>query len=520
MSARLVAVLAGVIVLLSACAPAPTAPATRGPLVIGIVGDPASLLEDDGVGSVIAALVTEPIVRLTATDELEPRLVVSIPSFANGDLRIVQDASAPTGRLVATFHLREGLRWQDGAPITADDVRFAFDQDRVAAVGTQTRTRADRIERIDVVDPHTFRVAYRAGERWDQWALGPRILPRHLLEGANAQALARYASMPVGAGPYRIVSRAPGRIDLEAFPGYVGGRPSIERIVVRSFTDRSSLLIALRSGEVDVAPYPDFDADLYATLDRSLDAKTQQVLYTPAEMVAMLRFGGRLDEPAIRRAISLAVDRERIARTVFGGRARIPDSYLVAPLWAATDVPAQPRVDVAAARELLLGAGFHAGNFGIMERGAERLVVSLLVPPSPALEDAARGVASDLAAIGIAADVTQLAETEVERRVTQRDFDLALVLEPADDPLVATARYRGLVSPWFDVLAQAAREASDRQEKKVLYLECQRLWSEAAVALPLYQALKVDVVPARLQDVHAASHGAPITWNAGEWRLP
>ncbi|MBU6424688.1 MAG: hypothetical protein KGQ88_11680, partial [Chloroflexi bacterium] len=309
MSARLVAVLAGVIVLLSACAPAPTAPATRGPLVIGIVGDPASLLEDDGVGSVIAALVTEPIVRLTATDELEPRLVVSIPSFANGDLRIVQDASAPTGRLVATFHLREGLRWQDGAPITADDVRFAFDQDRVAAVGTQTRTRADRIERIDVVDPHTFRVAYRAGERWDQWALGPRILPRHLLEGANAQALARYASMPVGAGPYRIVSRAPGRIDLEAFPGYVGGRPSIERIVVRSFTDRSSLLIALRSGEVDVAPYPDFDADLYATLDRSLDAKTQQVLYTPAEMVAMLRFGGRLDEPAIRRAISLAVDR-------------------------------------------------------------------------------------------------------------------------------------------------------------------------------------------------------------------
>ncbi|MBU6422566.1 MAG: hypothetical protein KGQ88_00860 [Chloroflexi bacterium] len=519
MRARLVAALA-LIVTLAACAPVPTPPAARGPLVIGIVGDPSSLLGDDAVGSVVGALVDEPLVRLTATDELEPRLVVSIPSFANGDLRIEQDESAPTGRLVATFRLRPGLRWQDGAPITADDVRFAFDRDRVAAAGTAARTRADRIERVDVLDTLTFRVAYRAGERWDQWALGPRILPRHLLEGASAEALATYASAPVGAGPYRIVARSPGRIDLEAFADHVGGRASIERIVVRSFADRSALLLALRNGEVDVAPYPAFDADLYATLDRTFDGKTEQVLYTPAEMVAMLRFGGRLNEPAIRRAISLAVDRARIARTVFGGRARIPDSYLVAPLWAATDVPAAPRVDVAAARELLLGAGFHPGNFGIMERGADRLVVSLLVPPSPALEEVARGVASDLAAIGIAADVTQLSEAEVERRIAQRDMDLALVLEPADDPLVATARYRGLVSPWFDVLAQAAREAGDREEKKVLYLECQRLWSDASVALPLYQALKVDVVPAHLQGVRPASHSAPITWNAGEWRLP
>lgn len=169
------------------------------------------------MGRVVADMVMEPLVRKTPTEDLEPRLVVSIPSFAAGDLEVAEDAAAPTGRLVATFRLRDGLRWQDGASLTADDVRFAFDEDRAAPVGSEERVRADRMERIDVLDQRTFRVTYRAGERWDQLALGPRALPRHLLDGAGPEARARYAARPVHAGPYRIVDRTPGTIVLEAF---------------------------------------------------------------------------------------------------------------------------------------------------------------------------------------------------------------------------------------------------------------------------------------------------------------
>ncbi len=519
MIARGIVVAATVAVIAAACLSTPVVTAPSHTLVVGIVGDPATITEDDPVGSVVWAMVAEPLVRRTATEDLEPRLVVSVPSFAAGDLEVVEDAAAPTGRLVATFRLRHGLRWQDGAPLTAEDVRFAFSRDRVARPGSDARSRADRIDRIDAIDAQTFRVAYRAGERWDQFALGPRALPRHLLDGAGPDALTRYASAPVHAGPYRIVDRGPDTIVLEGFPDHAGGPPPIDRVIVRSFADRATLLVALRSGDVDVAPFPDFDADLYATLDRTFDGRVRQPLYTPAQSVATLRFGPLLGDVAVRRAISLTVDRARIARAVFGGRARVPGSYLVAPLWAATDTLASPRVDLAAARELLATAGFRRGNFGIAERAGERLIVSLIVPPSPALAEAARHVAVDLAAIGIAATVTQLAAAEVDRRVAQSDYDLALVLERADDPLVATDRYRGFVSPWFDVLSEAAREAPDRSEKRILYLECQRAWSDAAVALPLYQALKVDVVPTRLDGGHPASHGAPITWNAGEWRM-
>lgn len=505
--------------LVSACSPPPAVVGAGRPLVIGIVGEPASLLGDDPVGRVVAGAVMEPVVARTPTEELEPRLVVAVPSFANGDLDLAVDAFAPAGRLVATFRLRDGLRWHDGAPLTSADVRFAFEQDRAAPSGSEERSVAERIDRVDVVDDRTFRVAYRAGERWDLFALGPRVLPRHLLEGAGEAARAQYASRPVHAGPFRVEGRSPATIVLEAFADHVLGPPRIRRIVVRSYADRSTLLVAARAGDVDVAPSPDLDIDLSATLDRTFDGGERQVLYTPSQSVAMLRFGRRLADETLRRAVALTVDRERIARAVSAGRARVPNSFLVAPLWAASDTIAPVRIDRSAARTAMERAGWKRGTFGIAEKDGERLIVRLLVPSSPALVEAARGIAIDIAVLGIAAEVDARPAVEVEQRARRGDYDLALVVEPADDPLLATERYRGLVGPWFDVLADQAGRSLDRTEGRALYGELQRLWSDAAVALPIYQPLRVDVAPARLEGVRPPSHGAPLTWDVTAWRL-
>lgn len=503
----------------AACTSSAPAVPVASSLVVGIVGEPASLLGDDPVGRIVAGALVEPLVRRTATEELEPRLAASVPTFASGDLAVVEGPDAPAGRLVATFQLRDALVWHDGRPLTADDVRFAFETDRVAPIGSEARALAERIDRVDVLDRLRVRVAYRAGERWELYALAPRALPRHLLEGAGAAARAQYASRPVHAGPYRVSERVPGRITLDAFPDHVLGRAQIDRIVVRAYADRAALLSAMRQHDVDVAPSPGFDADLAATLDRSADGRSLQVLYTQAQAIAMLRFGPRLAGPLVREAASLTIDRERIARSVFAGRVRVPASYLVAPLWAATTTLGPPRVDRPAARSLLERAGFRRGNFGIVERGGDRLVVTLVVPSgAPGMAEAARGVAVDLATLGIAVDVSERDAAEVDARILRGDFDLALLIERAEDPFLATERYRGAVSSWFDVLADAARDAADHADKRALYTELQRLWSDAMPALPLYQVLKVDVVPARLEGVRPAAHGAPLTWNVGEWR--
>ncbi len=505
--------------MLSACAaPHPV----RKDVVLGLVGEPASILADDPAARVLAAAVTEPLVAIDAHGDFVPRLAADVPTVENGGLKIVtDDPSAPGGRLVATFRLRDDLVWQDGARLTAQDVRFAHDEDMAAPAGSVTRWLADRIEAVDVVDDHYVRVTYRANERWDSYPIAPRVLPRHLLAGADAPKRAAYAREPVHAGPFSVAAWVPGYgVTLAAFTRHVGGPPALGRIEVRFYADRNAVLDALRRGDVDVAPSPDLEADL-TRLDRFADTNRLDVYYTAVESLDVLRFSthGPFADPSVRRAVELTVDRQGIVDDIFAGRARVPRTYLVPPLWAVDESGPLVRPDRDAARALLAEAGFRKGNFGILERDGVRMTVTLLVASgSVARIEAARRVSGDLAAVGIAVDVRTRPAGELDTLVATGDFDLALVPTQADDPARATDMWRGIVEPWFDVLATAAARAPTRDEKRPLYAELQRIWSDDLPALPLYQRLRVDIAGRALSGIQTPPNDGPLTWNVSDWR--
>lgn len=506
-------------VLAQACAP--SRPARRD-VVIGLVGEPTSVFADDANARIIRAAVTEQLVRRDAHDDYVPRLAVSVPTLGNGGLAvIVDDPAAPDGRLVATFELRRDVTWQDGAPITSSDVRFAWETDRAAALGTEARWIADRVERVDVLTDHLVRFTYRANERWDGYALAARVLPEHVLANASAAQRAQFAREPVHAGPFAVAAWLPGiGVTLSAFTGYALGAPALGRIEIRFFPDRSALLDALRRGDVDVVPSPGLEADLAGTLDRFADGTTLQTFYKQAESIEVLRYGSRFADPVLRHAIELAVDRQKLNGTLFEGRAIVPRSYLVAPGWAASDAGRLPPVDRARARALLQAAGYTYGTFGLLEHGSDRFTVSIQVAAgSIARSDAAHLVAGDLATIGIAADVREVAPAVAAAAVASGAFDLAI--EPLDtsDPQRATDQFRGTAGPWFDTLAGAAAAEPDRAEKRLLYAELERTWDDARPALPLYQHLLVDVAPRALVGVDPSSSGLPLTWNASAWRF-
>lgn len=452
------------------------------------------------------------------------RLATETPTIANGGARIVTDEATPAGRLVATFELRSDARWQDGEPITADDVRFAFDDDRAAPQTTARRWMADRVERVDRVDDRTVRFTYRAGERWDLYPLVARVLPAHVLANATVEKRAKYMREPIHAGPFAVAAWIPGfGMTLSAFPRYVGGAPSLGRIEVRFYSDRGAVVDALRRGEVDVAGAPAVEADLTRTLDRFADGPRLQALYKAANAIEMLRFGTRntvFTDLRVRQAVELALDRRALVETIFAGRARVPRSYLVPPLWAATEPLDAPRLDREAARGLLAAAGFRTGRLGILERGAERMTVTLQVATgSQARVDSGRRLAGDLASVGIAATVLERTPADVLDAVSRGDFDLALVPERTDDPQLASDRYRGLAGPWFDVLLAAAAAAPERGDKRTLYAEMQRLWAESLPGVPLYQELLVDIAPRNLEGIQPSPNGDPLTWNARDWRF-
>ena len=501
----------------------PTVP-TRRDVVLGIAGEPRAILSDEPSAQVLQAAVTESLVRRDPDGGFVARLATEVPTIANGGARIVTDAATPNGRLVVTFALRDDARWQDGEPITSDDVRFAFDDDRAAPPATARRWMADRVERVDRVDDRTVRFTYRAGERWDLYPLVARVLPVHVLAGATQEKRAQYQREPMHAGPFAVAAWIAGfGMTLTAFPRYVGGAPGLGRIEVRFYSDRGAVVDALRRGEVDVAGAPAVEADLTRTLDRFADGPRLQALYKASNAVEMLRFGTKgtvFTDLRVRQAVELALDRRGLVETIFAGRARVPRSYLVAPLWAATEPLETPRLDREGARALLAAAGFRTGRLGILERGAERMTVTLQVATgSQARIDAGRRLSGDLAAVGIAATVLERSPSDVLDAVTRGEFDLALVSERTDDPQLASERYAGHVGPWFDVLLSAAAAAPERVDKRALYAEMQELWAASLPGVPLYQELLVDVAPRNLEGIQPSPNGDPLTWNAREWRF-
>jgi peptide/nickel transport system substrate-binding protein len=499
-------------------------PPARRDVVVGLVGEPRTVFDDDPSARFIAGAVMETLVRRDDHDDPVPRLAASVPTLDNGALRLVtDDPSAPDGRLVATFHLRDA-RWQDDTPITADDVRFAWERDRGEPEGTLLRWNADRIERVEPVTPRDVRVLYRNGERWEDYALGPRVLPRHRLANATAAQLDAYAREPIHAGAFELAAWLPGSVTLSAFKGYALGEPKLSRIEVHFFATRAAALDALIRGDVDLVPWPVLEADLARTLDRFADGSKLQSYYKPEEALDVLRFGPdprRFGDSAVRKAIELAIDRQSIVDDVFVGRARLPRTYLLPPHWAASEegVPAVTP-DRDRARALLAQAGFTKGQFGIQERAGERLRATVYVAAgSPPRLAVARRVAADLAAVGIAADVRERPLSDLLAEVRAGRFDLALTQEDASNPWLASERWKGLVEPWFDALTVAAARAPDRNEKRALYSEMQRLWSSAVAALPLYQELRVDVASQMLVGIRPGADGAALSWNAFEWRF-
>jgi peptide/nickel transport system substrate-binding protein len=507
-----------VIGVVSACA---TTPPTRRDVVVGLVGEPHTVFDDDPSARFIASAVTETLVRRDAHDELVPRLAESVPTLENGGLRVVTDnADAPDGRLVATFRLRDA-KWQDGVPITATDVRFAWQQDGAATLGTFARWTADRISDVQVLGLREVRVLYRNAERWDDYALAPHVMPTHRLAQATPEQRTAYAREPVHAGAFAIAAWLPGSITLSAYPGYVLGTPKLGRLEIHFFPTRAAALQALLRGDVDIAPWPVLEADLAKTLDRFADGTHLLAHYVPTETGTLLRFGSdpkRFGDPLVRKAIELTIDRQSIVDDVFVGRARVPRTYLLPPQWAATEDVPPARPDRDRARALLTEAGFSKGEFGIVERGGERMTATLGVAAgSQARIDVARRVAGDLAAIGIAVDVRERALPDLLSEVRGGKFDLALTSEEAADPQLASDRWAGLVDPWFDALASFAAQAPDRTEKRAIYAEMERIWTVALPALPLYQELRVDVAPQSLSGIQPTPSGSALSWNAFEW---
>ncbi|HEY3116520.1 MAG TPA: ABC transporter substrate-binding protein, partial [Chloroflexota bacterium] len=241
------------------------APIVKKQIVVAILGDPAGLHQEmtatSGNGTVPGLQETYQILdgaltHLDADEVRQPELAEAVPTVENGLWKVL-----PDGRMELTWHLKPGVTWQDGTPLTADDLRFTVDVYRDKEIGIGKPSNLAALDGIDVTDPQT------AVMKWtkiytdaDQVFSGSKtmwLLPKHILEGPLQDNKEGFLGLPywregfVGAGAFAMREFASGsHMTLVANDSFVLGRPRLDELEVRFFTDRRTLLASILSGAV------------------------------------------------------------------------------------------------------------------------------------------------------------------------------------------------------------------------------------------------------------------------------
>ena len=182
---------------------------------------------------------------------LHDALVKPMPGGDNTP-SLAESWTASKDGLTYEFVLRKGVKFHNGEPVTAEDVKFSFERYHGAAA----KLLKDRVREITIVDPG--RVRFQLKEPWPDFmtfygtsATGAAwIVPKKYVEKVGEDG---FKKAPVGAGPYKFVSFNPG-IDLvlEAFDGYWRKVPSVKRLVFKSMSDETTRAAALKAGDVDI----------------------------------------------------------------------------------------------------------------------------------------------------------------------------------------------------------------------------------------------------------------------------
>ena len=391
-------------------------------------------------------------------------------------------------RLALTLHLRQGVQFQDGAPLDAEAVRANLERYRMAPYSSR-RTELKFVTGVDVVDPATVRInlsapytpllallANRPGTM-----LSPRILPL----GQSA-----IAAHPVCAGPFAFVERvAQDHITLQRFPGYWNAaQVNLDRIDFRIIVDSTVRLVNLQSGAIDVAnrlaptDVPAVQAD-----------KRLQVVTAPSigfEMLSFnLRRGAQADTPfakdvRIRQAFTKAIDRTGINEAVFDGRF-VPSNQMQAPdsKWYDPAYPVPAR-DLDGAKRLLA------------EAGVPHPKLTLLVTNAPTEVQVGEVIQNMAAEAGFDVKVQAGEAVAQTQAATAGDYQAYMVIwsgRPDPDGNIATWTRCGAPLNWtgwcgngMDAALDHAAAAATDGERMAAYHDANAIWMADLPYWPLY----------------------------------
>ncbi len=413
-----------------------------------------------------------------------------------------------------TFVLRPGVTWHDGAPFSARDVKFTFDQAIDLTSGSRLRSDFAAVAGVDIVDSLTVRFRLKAPFAPLLTLLGYNagILPEHLLTGTKlTDAVAFNRTSPIGTGPFRIERVAPGAsITMARYAGYYGATPGVERIVFKVVPDVNAQVAQLRAGELDLITIEP------ANLGSVQNAPGVRVLQVPVVQHWYVGFNASTPmfaSPVVRRALGYAINRQAIVTGVLKGYGDLPGGTIPVALRdyfdsAAAPIPFAPD----STRRLLASAGWNPGPDGTLRNAkGDAFEFELLVDKgNPTREQSALAVQQDLARVGVKVSIRTLEFAALVRdRVLPATYAAMMIWwttppDPDQFSFYSTGQDNNHVkysNRSADSLLQAGRETADPSQRRKIYDAFQRLEREDPPVLVLFYPREIQAVGSRLQGV-------------------
>jgi peptide/nickel transport system substrate-binding protein len=472
-------------------------------------------------GTLICVLPDEPPTLATwLSSSFLPRMVA--PQMVEGLLDHDPDLTprpllaesfevSPDG-LTYTFRLRQGVRFHDGRPFTADDVVFSANEiwlkhlpdarTRWTAVGLRVEKVDDFTVLLRLNKPYVYATSYLSSH------FAP-VIPKHLFENTDIPRNPVNAR-PVGTGPFRFAEYVRGsHIAMDRNPNYwrrdAAGRPLpyLDRVVMRIMPDATARTLAMTKREIDYQNYPGFPVESVPALRAAgISIGAEPVAGIARIQRAFLNVRtGPLADARVRRALHHALDRRMILeRAGYGfGVVSVGPLHQENPAYAGFLDDATPRYgfDPALAQRLLDEAGFPRAANG--QRFTLRFHINRGLSIDAAIAELMR---DQFAAVGIALDIQRVDEATrlniAGRKATDMTMFGGVISGPSPDSIQhywlsankdstqGMTGFAGIEDPELDRLVDAGQRIADPAERRAAWQRFQRRFVEQAYELPLF----------------------------------
>lgn len=493
-----------------------------GHILMGSIGEPSNLipyLASDSASSEVGGLLY--------TSPLEYDKDFNIVKCAAEEWEVLD------GGTFMRFKLRDGLLWQDGQPLTADDVTFTYQL--MTDPRTPTAYAADflNVKEYRQTGPLSFEVRYaapyaRAAVTW----MHP-ILPKHILENEEI-ASTKYARNPVGAGPFKLKSWEPGsRIILEANDLYFKGRPYLDEVIYRIIPDTTTMFLEARAGKLDFVGLSP-QQYLRQTQGAWWDENWHRYKYLASGYTYL---GLNLKSPffrdrKVRQALSYAVDRQGIIKGALLGMGEPAFGPYKPGTWVYNTELKPYDYDPGRARSLLAEAGWKPGKDGVLEKNGLRFEFTILVNQGNNERIKVAVILQQMfRAVGVRVSIRTVEWAAfLKEFVNTKKFDaLILAWNILDDPDIFDVWHSSAISEnglnfvsfrheEVDRLLEKGRASAEQTERKGIYDRFQEILHEEQPYLFLYVPYSLPMVQARFHGIQPAPAG--ITYNFDRWWVP